>query len=407
MNTTSLALLLTAPFLASALPFHGEGDGDESWPQWRGPDRDGVSRATAWLPEGKAEHLWETEVGLGYSSVSVADGRLYTMGYDRDLGMDLVFCLDATTGEEIWVHAYPAEIWNEAHTGGTLTTPTIDGDVVFTLNREGNLYALEAGSGEVIWHVPLLDVYELTPPRWGFSASPLVLGDDELIVNAGSILSVDKSNGEVLWMSKDYGGAYSTPAAFEHEGKPALAVLNAGGVAVLDRTNGEEKAFLEGSNPASISGATPIVIEDAVFVSTDLTAGAALLAIADDELIPVWENRVMRNSNSGCVLMDEHLYGFDQAVLKCVGLDGEERWAERGIGNGAVTGAGDRLILTSSRGELIVAAASAEGYEELSRAKLFDAGNHWTKPVLVNGLIYARNSEGTLICRDHRIVAKD
>ncbi len=399
MSIPIFALLLAA--LPTAVPVP-HGDELPSWPQWRGPDQNDVSRESAWVSEGKSESLWESNVGLGYSSVTVADGRLFTMGYDAEGGVDVIWCLDPETGEELWAHPYEAAIWNQAHTGGTLNTPTIDGEHVYTLNREGNMFAFDAGSGDILWHHHLKNEHDLTYPTWGFSAAPLVLGD-ELIVNVGKVMRLDKKTGEPVWASKDYGHAYGTPTAFQLDGKPALAVLNGDGLAVLDRTNGKELYFYAWSGTRGVNAASPIVVDnEAIFISSTRKGAGALLAFGPEGLEPVWESRTLTTQLSGCVLMDGHFYGFDGGVLKCVNVYGDERWSVRGIGNGAVSAAPGRLLAMSSKGELIVAEASPEEYRELSKTKLIETGSFWTKPVLAGGLIYCRGSLGELICRDHR-----
>ena len=399
MQLTPLALAA-----AFALP-HGD---EFTWPQWDGPHRTGVSSETAWLSKGKDENLWEADLGLGYSTVAVADGRVFTMGYDKEAGLDIVWAFDALTGEELWSHTYPSKIWDRAHEGGTVNTPSIDGDVVYSLNREGNLYCFEAATGDIRWHTDLMaegNENGLTYPDWGFSASPLVL-KDELLLNCGKLLSIDKKTGKVTWRSKEYGHAYGTPIAFELDGEPVLAALNGEGCAIVSRKSGEELYFHEftGRN-RGVNAATPILIDgEALFVSSGKIPAGALLAMdtEEKELIPVWENREMVNSFSGCVLMDGHLYGFDGQVLKCVDLEGETTWEERGIGNGAVVGSGERVLAMTAGGELIVFEATPESFVELSRAQVFDAGRYWTKPVLVNGVVYCRSSKGKLVARDHR-----
>ena len=245
MNVTaSLVLSLLAPafLLGGAAP--AANDEEYSWPQWDGPARTGISTETAWKSEGKKEDLWRTELGLGYSTVSVADGRVFTMGYDKESGLDTVWCLDALTGEIVWEHSYPSKIWNRAHKGGTVNTPSVDGDVVYTLNREGNLFCLDVETGEVVWHNFLMaegNVHELEIPTWGFSASPLIVGD-ELFLNCGRILSIDKDTGDVLWRSEDYGHGYGTPIAFEFDGEEVLAAMNGTRVCVLSQEDGSEIA---------------------------------------------------------------------------------------------------------------------------------------------------------------------
>jgi outer membrane protein assembly factor BamB len=401
-TSTCLALLL----LALSTPAQD----DWAWPQWDGPELSGISTETAWTSEGRAEDLWRVELGLGYSAVSVVDGRLYTMGYDPEAGLDSVWCLDALTGETVWRHTYYSDLWDMAHEGGTVNTPSVDtsGEEarVFALNREGNLFCLDAASGAVRWHTFLLsegNQHELEYPRWGFSAAPLLVGDD-LILNCGRVLSVDKQSGEVKWKSEDYGHAYGTPLAFEHEGQPVIAVLNGERLGVVSRADGTQLYATEFAGTGrGVNGATPVRIEDSLFVSSSsIPAGARFRLGAEGELVELWKNQEMVSSFSGCVKVDDHLYGFDRGILKCLDLDGTTVWAERGIDNGAVMAAGDRLLVMGGTGELIVAYATPELFDELSRAPLFEEGRYWTKPILVNGIVYCRSSKGTLVARDHR-----
>ncbi|MFT5049890.1 MAG: outer membrane protein assembly factor BamB [Chlamydiales bacterium] len=402
--TAPLFLTLLGPL--AGLPSTPSVSDDFSWPQWDGPQLNGISREKAWASEGQEANLWELPVGMGYSAVAVQDGRLYTMGYDKDGGVDIIWCVDAMTGEERWTQSYPCKIWDLAHPGGTVNTPSIDGDVVYTLNREGNLYCFDGESGDIKWHTMLMpedNIYELEYPRWGFSAAPLVL-DDALIINCGRVISIDKKTGEVQWVSEDYGHAYGTATPFEFEGEQLIAVLNLRGVGIVRIEDGEQAYFHEFAGTGrGVNAATPIVIDDAIFVSSGTIPAGALLAFGDGEMVPVWQNREMANSFSGCVRMGDHLYGFDQSELKCIDLEGESKWSVRGIGNGAVTGAGDRILAMGATGELIIAQASAEQYKELSRVQVFDDdASYWTKPILVNGIIYCRSSKGSLVARDHR-----
>ena len=396
----SASLFLTSS-IAVALP-HGADDDTGSWPQWRGPARDGVSTETDWVSEGKAEDLWARDLGLGYSSVSIHDGHLYTMGYDDDAGEDVIWCLSATTGETIWSHRFEAEKWDKYHGGGTQSTPTVDGDVVFVMNREGNLFSLDAKTGEVHWHKALADEYELELPTWAFAASPLVLGD-RLILNVGRVLCLNKADGSEQWVSNDFGHAYSTPATIDISGRPGLAVFNGNGLAIIDQKRGVEVDSLEWKTEYDINAATPIVMGDRIFISSGYNHGCALLSLEDDGLKVLWENKEMKNKMSGSVLIGESLYGFDEEVLKCIDLEGKERWSVRGTGNGALLGSTDRIIFLTDKGELVVAEATPEEYRELSRSEVIpEKGVFWTTPVLVNGLIYCRSSTGRLVCRDHR-----
>jgi len=375
----------------------------DDWPHWRGPHHDGISREINWLDEGRPDDVWRGNVGLGHSSFAIAGGRLYTLGYDAKAGLDTVYCLDAATGAEIWRHSYSCAIWDDGHTGGTLTTPAVDGDAVYTSNREGRLFCFDAATGTIRWQRHLAEDFDLTPSRYGFAASPLIL-DDMLIMNVDRTIAFDKATGEVLWRTEAlYGRAFSTPTAFEDAGQPRLAVFNGLGLVILDRSNGRELATHPWARRSETNPATPIVAGDRFFISAGYGEGCALLALdGEGGLTPVWESRVMCNKVGTSVLIDGHLYGFDESMLKCIDLEGQERWRVRGFGMGCLAAAGDRLIIMTSKGELVVADASPEAFRERSRAKVLDGGTYWAVPVLSEGRIYCRNSEGDLVVRDHR-----
>jgi outer membrane protein assembly factor BamB len=410
MNTRALCLTTLAlclPFFVAGAAHVTTEDGDYSWTRWRGPDRDGLSRETSWSVDGKPEDLWRAEVGMGYSAVVVAEGRLYTMGFDEGAGSDLIWCLDAATGEELWVFDYPAKIMNNLHEGGTLSTPTIDGDAVFTANREGMVHCFDAATGDVRWSLDIKPLVNVEAGTWGFAASPIVDGDD-LILNVGKIAVLEKTTGELKWASKNYGHSYSTPSLCDVRGTAALALFNSDGLAVIERAGGKERYFHPWTTRHDINAATPQVIGDSIFISSGYNHGCALLKMGapkeGKEAFEVeWENRAMRSKMSGCVLVDGFLYGYDEAMFRCVDLKGEVRWSQRGLGNGALTAAGGKLIMMTGDGELIIAKATEEGFEELSRTQVIEGGKvFWTVPVLVNGRIYCRGSRGTLVCRDHR-----
>ncbi|MHC5005344.1 MAG: outer membrane protein assembly factor BamB family protein, partial [Planctomycetota bacterium] len=361
-----------------------------------------ISRETDWTDHGRAADLWRLDVGLGHSSFAAVDGRLYTLGYDEARRLDTIYCLDAETGEPIWTHEYPCDIWNQGHTGGTLTTPAVDGDAVYTSNREGRLFCLDAMTGAVRWSRHLGEEFEVAPHIYGFAASPLVL-PDMVVMNVDRTIAFDKVTGRELWMTESlYGRAFSTPVDFELDGARRLAVFNGVGLVVLDRDSGRELARHPWSRNSETNPATPIVLDDRIFISAGYNDGCTLLRLDEAGLTPIWKSRVMRNKVGTSILIDGHVYGFDESMFKCIDLEGNERWRVRGMGMGSLTAAGDRLIIVTSRGELVVAEASPEAFRELSRTKVLDGGTCWATPVLHDGRIYCRNSEGEVVCRDHR-----
>jgi outer membrane protein assembly factor BamB len=387
---------LTLLALPSVLP-----DPRDEWPQWGGPQRSGVSRESKWSSAGKAEPLWKAQLGIGYSSVAVAGKRVFTLGYDKEAELDVVYCLDAVTGAELWAYPYPAKILDLYHGGGTLTTPTVDGEFVYVSEREGKLLCLKAKSGDVVWEKEAGKEFGLDIPQWGFSASPVVLGD-QVILNYGKVFAFDKKKGTPVWQTeKGYGDAYSTPIDLALGGKRALAVFGGKGLVIL-AADGAELSFMPWETRYDVNAMTPVVLDQRVFISSGYDKGCALVDLSGKAPRVAWESKVMRNQMSGAVPWQGHLYGFDDKVLKCIDLAGNETWRERGLGLGALSIADGRLIVVSEEGELVIAEASSAAYKELARQKVLDGGICWTVPVLSDGVIYVRNHAGELVALDHR-----
>jgi outer membrane protein assembly factor BamB len=400
MRIFGLALLLvvlTGPLAAQETA--------RSWPHWRGPARDGVSPETDWSSVGQSEPLWSVELGLGYSNVSIRDGRLLTLGFDEAAGQDRLFCLDARTGAELWRKAWPAEIRANFHGGGTLTTPSIDGGVVFVTNREGRCMALRAADGSELWQRNYTEELGLKIAFHGFSASPLVLAERLVLAFGGKVFAVDKDDGDLQWQTDDHGdGGYSNLVPFELDGRTRVCAFLGIGPLVLDAETGKElHRYPWQAGGGGVNVCTPIVMGRRIFISTAYDQGSALLELGDEPQAKLlWRARRMRNKVSGCTLWDGHIWGFDESLLKCFDLEGNEKWSVRGMGMGSVAVAGGRLIVLTSKGELVVATASPQEFRELSRRKVLDGGVCWTTPVLLDGLIYCRNSLGRLVCLDHR-----
>ncbi|MEQ1892778.1 MAG: PQQ-binding-like beta-propeller repeat protein [Planctomycetota bacterium] len=392
------------PALALALFVapNSSGHGPDDWPCWGGPTRNGVSLESKWSVKGAEKPLWRREVGLGYSAVAVQEKRLYTLGYDKETEHDVLWCLDALTGEELWVHAWPAKLMDLYHGGGTLTTPTAAGEHVFVSEREGWLQCLKSADGSLLWQKNLTKELALTIPQWGFSASPLLLGD-ELVLNYGTVCAFDAKTGALRWKTeKSYGDAYSTPIECTLAGQPALAVFSGAGLVLLAPKGGKELGLLPWKTQYDVNAMTPVVLGQRLFISSGYDKGSALLDLAGDAPEVLWENKVMKNQMGGALPWKEHLYGFDDKVLKCMDLGGKELWRERGFGQGALSIADGKLLIASEEGELIVAEAAPGGFKELARRSVVEGGICWTMPVLANGIIYFRNHAGELVALDHR-----
>ncbi|MBL8900652.1 MAG: PQQ-like beta-propeller repeat protein [Planctomycetes bacterium] len=394
----SFSIALTFSLSCAAL----FGDGAD-WPCWRGPQRDGISRETRWSDRGAEQPLWSKQVGLGYSNVSIARGRLFTFGFDEERSVDVLYALDAATGAELWRHEHPAKKWDNMHAGGTLTTPIVEGERVFALSRMGQIFALDFAQGRVLWERDLVKDLEVSTGEFGLPSSPLVL-DEILYLNVGKLVALRAATGAIVWATPDYGYSYATPTPFDWKGRACLAVFNAAGLVVADRASGAELSRHEWKSQYNVNCASPIPIGERMFISTGYNElGCAMLELAEKTPKVLWQSKEMRSKMNGCVLHQEHLYGFDAGILKCLDLAGNTRWSERGLGMGTVIVAGDRLIVLAEKGELLIAPASPESFAPTFRTQVLPDGKCWTTPVLSHGLLYLRNSRGELVCRDHRL----
>ncbi|MFN3242675.1 MAG: PQQ-binding-like beta-propeller repeat protein [Planctomycetota bacterium] len=376
------------------------------WPEYRGPDRTAIVAARDWSPVGADEPLWRANVGLGYSCPSIVGGQLVTMGYHEKEGVDRVLCLDAKTGKRLWKYEYDSSDEPRYHGGGTLTTPTIHDGRVYCLNRFGVLHVLDLANGKVAWTRDYAKEWQVERTFHGFSASPLLENDRIYLQFGGLVAAVRKQDGAVIWKTNDLGDAsYSNLAMLEVGGTPALAAMRATTFFVHARDDG--RVLYEYPWPlmgSAVHCAVPIAVgEDRVFLSTAYNKGAAMIRLGDDkEPERLWSNKRMRNKVTACVLHEDHLYGFDESMLRCLDSNGKSKWRVRGLGLGSLSMAGGRLLVLNSDGELIVAEADPDEFRELSRKKVLEGGVYWTMPVFVGGLIYVRNSLGDMACLDHR-----
>jgi len=378
----------------------------EDWPQWRGPQRNGVSAETNWndnWPVSGPPIAWKAKVGLGFSSFVIAEGRCFTLGHQDE--QDTVWCFEAGTGTVIWKHSYPAELGDKFFEGGTTGTPTVAGDRVFTLSRWGDLFCFDAATGKVAWSKNIQKETGMRLPDWGFTGAPLAL-PNILVLNVGDAgLGLDPATGKILWQSANKSAGYSTPLPFARDGQK-LAIIGSGTAYVaVNPSDGKEAWRIRWLTEYGVNASDPCVVGDFVFLSTGYGKGAALFKLGAAEPELVWKKRNLRTQLNGAVHFNGNLYGVDgdtteKAALKCLDLmTGEEKWAHAGFGSGGVIIAHSKLIALSGTGELMVAPATPKGFKPTVRAQVL-GGKCWTAPVLANARIYCRNGRGDVVVVD-------
>ena len=388
-----LALVASGTFPASG--------GD--WPRWRGPDLNGISPEKGWQAQWPAEgpkQLWKASVGTGFSSFSVSDGRVYTMG--NIANTDWVYCLDAKTGKQVWGHSYPCQLDPKNFEGGPCATPTVADGRVYTFSRKGELFCLDAAKGTVVWSKNLNQELGLEIPTWGCASSALVEGE-LVVVNMGSAgVALDRKSGKVAWVSAKSVGAYATPVPLTIGSERCLAIFTRQSLVAVKAASGQQVWSYPWKTDYDVNAADPIVDGDKVFISAGYNHGGALLKMAGQAPQKVWENKNLRNHFNSCVLWQGYLYGPDDSGLRCVSAEtGELKWTYGGFGKGSLVLADGKLVGLSEKGELIIAEATSAAFKPISRAQILK-GKCWTSPVLSNGHIYCRNAVGDIVCLDVR-----
>lgn len=373
----------------------------DDWPQWRGLHRDGsapgTGLATTW-PEGGPRVVWKKKGGPGVSSLAVANGRVITLIQDGD--NEIVVCWDANNGDEKWRFPYESRFTREVV--GPRSTPTIDGDLVYTVGARGRLTCLEAKSGTYRWHSDLAADFNAPLPKWGFAFSPLIEGDLLFTCpggpNGNSIVAFDKKTGKVRWKKLDDPAGYSSPVISTAAGVPQVVFLTGTSLVSLDPQTGKLYWRFLWETPNDANVATPIALGNYVFVSSGYSMGCALVEVHKDGdglgVRQVYKNNLMRNHYATCVFYKDYLYGFDEGYLEGMPFRAGKRraWKEGKFGRGNLLRAGNQLIVLGINGKLALVEPTPEGYREKALCTVSE-NPCWTMPALAHGQLYLRDNE--------------
>ena len=389
------AVTLVFVFAAQALA-----QADPNWPQWRGPNRDGVSKETGLLKQWPAEGptlVWKASgAGRGYSSFSIANGRLYTLGLRGE--REFVIAFDLANGKEVWATPHGGAFRNDRG-DGPRGTPTIDGDRLYALGGNGDLSCLDIRTGKILWTKNVLREFGASNIGWGISESPLVLGN-KVMVNAGgrnaSIVALNKENGAVIWKSQSDEAGYSSAIPLQVNGGTQVVFFTAQRALGLDVNDG--RLLWEYGKPANnvANVATPVARGNRVFISSDYGAGGGVVEIkADGRAQEIYFTKDMRNHHSSSVLVGDYLYGFSSSVLTAMKFDtGEIAWRDRSVGKGSLVYADGNLYCFSENGVVGLVEATPTGYHEKGRFRIQQGElPTWTHPVVAGGRLYLRDQD--------------
>ena len=419
----------------------------DDWPQWFGPERDGVWRENGILekfPAGGPKILWRAPVNRGYAGPSVAGNRVFVMDRKalntaeakikgartgKKQGNERLLCLDATTGKVIWEKAYNC-LYTMSYSAGPRVTPLVDGNRVYTFGGEGNLICRAIEGGEEKWSHDFKKLFGVTTQTWGFAAAPLVHGDLLICLGSGdgsTAVAFNKVSGKEVWRSvsaKQPG--YCPPRIVKHAGRDLLIIWHPEAANALDPLTGKVYWSVSWKIRAGLTIATPLMVGEDHLFFTNFYNGSMLLKLKPDESAPDIVYRTERASERKTthlhgimntpVLREGHLfaacsYGEFRCMealtgkrvwesLKPIALEKPARW-----GTVFVTPHEDRYILFTEKGDLVIANLSVEGYVEIDRAHVIEPNGIdlrqrdivWSHPAYARKCAFIRN-DTEVIC---------
>jgi outer membrane protein assembly factor BamB len=372
------------------------------WAGFRGPDRDGIVHgariATDWSASPPVE-LWRRPIGPGWSSFAVRGGLLYTQEQRGE--EEVVACYNAATGQPVWMHHDNARFWESNAGAGPRGTPTISNGRVYTLGGTGIVNALDAADGAVVWSRNAASDTGAKLPGWGFSGSPLVVGDVVIVAASGTLAAYDVASGNPRWVGPKGAWGYSSPHLVTIDGVSQVLLRNSAGTISVAPADGtllwEDKEPGDGIVQPALTADGEVLIGNGSGMSGEV--GMRRIAVAHEasgwSLKARWTSIGLKPYFNDFVVHEGHAYGFDGGILACIDLaDGGRKWKGGHYGHGQLLLLPDQdvLVVLSEEGELALVAAAPDQYKELARFPAIK-GKTWNHPVLAGDVLLVRNGE--------------
>jgi outer membrane protein assembly factor BamB/enterochelin esterase-like enzyme len=372
------------------------------WARWLGPNQDGTILGSDLFPAENfgLEVAWNRPLGIAYSGIAISGGRAVTMFADGEF--DWLTAVDAKTGEELW--RYKIDTMYAGHDGsegGPISMPVVDGDVVFGLGAKGHLFAVRLDSGEEIWTLRIDEEFGGRPPHYGFTTTPLVVGDLLFVQTGGdegrSLTALDKSTGKLRWSTGDDKVGYESPVLATLAGREQIVAVTDSRVLGLVADSGEVLWSHEhGTVSEEEDGyATPILMGEDRFLLTGQEESKAYKVNSGEagfEVEELWSSSNLKQSLASPVLHEGHLYGFSGEFLTCLDVSsGDKVWKSRPPGGRGLILVDGHLVIFANDGSVVVAQASPGGYMEEARVKVSARGTY-TYPSYGEDLVVVRNT---------------
>ncbi len=374
------------------------------WAEFRGGAADNVFRgkfySRTWSSNPPKE-LWRIPVGPAWSSFVVAGPILFSQEQRGE--NETVVCYDADNGKVQWVREIPGRFDDPLGGPGPRATPTLAGGKLFSQGARGALLSLDPLSGEILWQKSLTDVAKREPPMWGFSASPLVVGDVVVAYAGGDenlgLLAFEKDTGELKWSAASGVFSYSSPQLFQIAGRDLIGLTSEQGLHLYDPLTGNEFLKHDWRSQGYRACQPHLLPDNKILLPSSMGYGTRLLQI-DTATEPwstkeLWTSRDLKPDFNDFVIYKDHIYGFDAAIFTCVRIaDGKRQWKGGRYGKGQVVLLEDSglLLVAAEDGDIVLVAAEPTGHQELARIKAFN-GKVWNHPVIIGNRLYIRNDE--------------
>jgi outer membrane protein assembly factor BamB len=370
---------------------------EADWPGFRGPKRDGIVRGVKIKSDWTASppvQVWHRAVGPGWSSFAVNGDLFYTQEQRGE--EEVVACYKASTGQPVWAHKDTARFFESNAGAGPRATPTLNNGRVYTFGATGILNVLDANKGTAVWTKNVSDDTGVKVPFWGFSSSPLVIGDVVVVAAAGQLVGYDIATGNRRWLGPNGGGSYSSPQLVTIDGVQQVLLVSGAGVTSVSPSDGKE--LWQHTWPVN-SIVQPAVTADGDVLITSQENGARRISVAHNgsgwSTAEKWTSNALKPYSNDFVIHKGHAYGFDGRILSCIDLkDGQRNWKGGRYGNGQVILLPDQdlLLVLSEEGELALVKATPDQFTEIAKAPAIE-GKTWNHPVLVRDILLVRNSE--------------